>query len=852
MAKPSASWSLFCFGLIAGLHTLALLPAQGWVQRTTSTAPSARSSSATAYDVYRGVTTLFGGQGAATAPLADTWEYNGTTWTPRVTPVRPSARAGHGMAFDQRRGRAVLFGGQDAGGLRNDTWEWDGTSWQQRTVVGAPPARSLAAMAYDAARGVCVLFGGQGGGQTLLADTWEYDGTAWTLRSVAGAPSARSRAACAYDETRRETLLFGGSDGAQALGDLWAWNGTAWSQKATSTAPAARMDASVAFDGNCGRAVLSGGGDAAGATLPGDSWQWDGVAWSQPAGALPPARQGAVQVHDAQRGQFVLWGGRDAAGFRNDTWELGPSCSRTMAVVTQPVVGQTAQFRYDYPGAAAALHFCFPLVTVRQPLAFAVPIPGFPSIGLCRVDLFSAELAPVLLDGSGSLTTALAIPNHPTLWGFEFDVQAVDLDLYTLALRWAENDLEVTTGPAPAVAAFTATPTSGSAPLTVSFANTSTYATSYAWTFGDGTSSTLPNPPPKVYLGGTYTVTLTATGPGGVSTAQQQIVVSGGNAAPVASFTATPTSGSAPLTVQFSDTSTQSPLWWLWDFDNDGVFDSAQQNPSWTYTQNGWYSVRLVVVNFLGGSSVTRTALVQVGVSVNPALNMVPIAPGTFLMGSTAGNPDEQPVRQVTLTAPFWMGKYEVTQAEYQAVVGSNPSYFQGANYPNAAQRPVEQVSGYIAVAYCQALTASEQAAGRVPPGYQYRLPTEAEWEYCCRAGTTTEWNTGTSLGTSQANFQGGQTAVVGSYAPNAFGLHDMHGNVWEWCLDTYAGYAPGPVSDPFVTGGGYRVIRGGGWNISSTAFYCRSAFRGYDTPGITVSYVGLRVVLAPVLVTVP
>ncbi|MBM3963351.1 MAG: PKD domain-containing protein, partial [Planctomycetes bacterium] len=483
---------------------------------------------------------------------------------------------------------------------------------------------------------------------------------------------------------------------------------------------------------------------------------------------------------------------------------------------------------------------------------------GFPSIGLCRVDLFTADLAPVLLDGSGSLTTALAIPNNPALWGFEFDVQAVDLDLFTLALRWAENDLEVTTGPAPPVASFVATPTSGAAPLTVSFANQSTYATSFAWTFGDGTSSTAANPPAKVYLGGTYTVSLTATGPGGTSTTQQQIVVSGGNAAPVASFTATPTSGSAPLTVQFTDTSTQSPLWWLWDFDNDGVFDSTQQNPSWTYTSNGVYSVRLLVVNYLGGSTVTRSNLVFVGAVLppNPALNMVLIAPGTFQMGSMAGNPDEQPVRQVTLSSPFWMGKYEVTQAQYQSVVGSNPSNFAGAS--NAPQRPVEQVSWFNAVAYCQALTASELAAGRVPAGYQYRLPTEAEWEYCCRAGTTTEWNTGTSLSTSQANFQGalanatypyGQTAVVGSYAPNAFGLHDMHGNVWEWCLDSYALYAPGPVTDPFVTGGAGRVVRGGSWYGFYSASNCRSAGRGSFTPGDSNSIVGFRVVLAPVLV---
>jgi formylglycine-generating enzyme required for sulfatase activity len=245
----------------------------------------------------------------------------------------------------------------------------------------------------------------------------------------------------------------------------------------------------------------------------------------------------------------------------------------------------------------------------------------------------------------------------------------------------------------------------------------------------------------------------------------------------------------------------------------------------------------------------SNDVLLTVGSGPSPLLNMVPIAPGTFTMGSTAGSSNEQPVRQVTLSAPFWMGKYEVTQAEYQSVVGSNPSFFQGANAPNAPSRPVETVLWNSAVAYCQALTAIEQAAGRVPQGYQYRLPTEAEWEYCCRAGTTTEWSTGTSLSTSQGNFDNalGQTAVVGSYAPNAFGLHDMHGNVLEWCLDTYALYAPGSVTDPLVTGGLNRVIRGGSWN--NIDFYCRSATRHLSSPGFTLNSIGFRVVLAPTLV---
>jgi formylglycine-generating enzyme required for sulfatase activity len=255
---------------------------------------------------------------------------------------------------------------------------------------------------------------------------------------------------------------------------------------------------------------------------------------------------------------------------------------------------------------------------------------------------------------------------------------------------------------------------------------------------------------------------------------------------------------------------------------------------------------------------VTNSGLVFAGpITPNPALNMVAIPPGTFLMGTTAGFGHEGPVHQVTISRPFWIGRYETTQAQYQAVMGTNPSYFQGSNAPNSGQRPVENVSWNMAVAYCSALTALEQAAGRVPAGYHYRLPTEAEWEYCCRAGTTTEWNTGTSLNTSQANFQGvlansvygaGQTAVVGSYAPNAFGLHDTHGNVWEWVLDSLLGYSSSaPVVDPFVTGLVDRVRRGGSFDNLSHSGYCRSTRRG-SSNAAPLWACGYRVVLGPIV----
>jgi formylglycine-generating enzyme required for sulfatase activity len=244
--------------------------------------------------------------------------------------------------------------------------------------------------------------------------------------------------------------------------------------------------------------------------------------------------------------------------------------------------------------------------------------------------------------------------------------------------------------------------------------------------------------------------------------------------------------------------------------------------------------------------------------NTGPIPTLKPISAGTFQMGSNAaagapyyGESSTQPVHQVTISYNFWMGEKEVTQAQYQALMGTNPSYFPGAN------NPVETVTWNDAVTYCAALTTQQAALGNVPAGYQYRLPTAAEWEYACRAGTTTEFNTGAALFCNDAKFDfslhsnsscnSSSTVPVGSYAPNAWGLYDMHGNVWEWCLDSYAPYTAGAVTDPFVTGGPTRVIRGGSWGNFSYA--CRSAIRGIYNPGLAYAYYGFRVVLAPVLV---
>jgi formylglycine-generating enzyme required for sulfatase activity len=242
---------------------------------------------------------------------------------------------------------------------------------------------------------------------------------------------------------------------------------------------------------------------------------------------------------------------------------------------------------------------------------------------------------------------------------------------------------------------------------------------------------------------------------------------------------------------------------------------------------------------------------------------MVRINGGTFTMGSFASEVGraadrEGPQHRVTVSS-FYMGKYPVTQKEYQEVMGTNPSNFKGDNLP------VETVSWYDAVNYCNRLSQREG----LTPAYTingtnvtwnsnangYRLPTEAEWEYACRAGTTTPFSTGNNITTSQANYNGNypydnnakgtyreKTTAVGSFSQNPWGLYDMHGNVYEWCWDWYDAYKPDAQTDPRgASSGSGRVIRGGGW--FSNAPLLRSAYRGSNTPSSRYNNIGFRLV---------
>jgi sulfatase modifying factor 1 len=228
--------------------------------------------------------------------------------------------------------------------------------------------------------------------------------------------------------------------------------------------------------------------------------------------------------------------------------------------------------------------------------------------------------------------------------------------------------------------------------------------------------------------------------------------------------------------------------------------------------------------------------------------------PGTFVMGSPPGEPERRPGEdqvEVTLTRGFWAGKYEVTQAQWRRVVGAFPGPFTAGEGDDF---PVYTVNFAEAEGYCRALTDVAHASGELPRDWEFRLPTEAQWEYACRAGTTTATPFGDKLSSTQANFQGkpyngaeegpslGRAAPVGSYPPNAWGLHDVLGNEFEWCRDWSHPRLPGGT-DPDLSDlpARSRVRRGGCW--ADEGWPCRSAFRLRFEPERRHDHIGFRVV---------
>jgi formylglycine-generating enzyme required for sulfatase activity len=239
--------------------------------------------------------------------------------------------------------------------------------------------------------------------------------------------------------------------------------------------------------------------------------------------------------------------------------------------------------------------------------------------------------------------------------------------------------------------------------------------------------------------------------------------------------------------------------------------------------------------------------------------------PGKFIMGSPPGEPERRPAEdqvEVTLTKGFWMAKYETTQGQWKRVVGKLPGELT-AELAEGDDYPVGNVNFAEAEAFCHKLTELGHRSGELPEGWEFRLPTEAQWEYACRAGTTTATAFGDKISSKQANFKGkpyngaepgpslNRAAKVGSYPANAWGLHDMHGNVCEWCRDWYHAKVAGGV-DPDLysakdtalrnrTGDVSRSRRGSCW--ADEGWASRSAFRQRFEPERRYDHIGFRVV---------
>ena len=231
--------------------------------------------------------------------------------------------------------------------------------------------------------------------------------------------------------------------------------------------------------------------------------------------------------------------------------------------------------------------------------------------------------------------------------------------------------------------------------------------------------------------------------------------------------------------------------------------------------------------------------------------------PGSFTMGSPPDEPERRPGEaqvEVRLTRGFWIGKYEVTQGDWKRVSGGLPGELT-AELPAGDDYPVGNVNFAEAEGFCRKLTELAIASKELPGNWEFRLPTEAQWEYACRAGTTTATAFGDSLSRRQANFRGKpynggaddgpslkRASRVGSYPPNAWRLHDMHGNTFEWCRDWYHPALPGGDDpDLYSAKAVSRVRRGGCW--ADEGWPCRSAFRLRFEPERRYDHIGFRVV---------
>lgn len=426
---------------LAALSLCAAAPAQlDWQPVFPAATPSALFHAASAQDILRGRTVLFGGTDGSYIPLGATWEYDGVGWT-ATSASGPSPRYWPRMAFDAARGVCVLFGGSNGS---DETWEFDGVAWTQAAPATVPLGRFAHAMWYDTARGVTMMFGGQAQPSgAVLNDTWAWDGVDWTQLQPATAPPGLWSIEATYDLARDRAVMFAGALGnpptrSQAT---WEWDGANWSQVVTSTTPQARWGNKVAYHLARQRVVMTGG-DIGGGANGADAWEYDGYDWHRlntPSGF--PARNNHALAYDIGRDALVQYGGFPTS---YDTWELvetsaarwsayGSGCPGSSGVAptldaqpgSAPVLGQSLVLEL---GALPPTPLAFVAAGLSDTQSGGVPLPldlsslGMPGCAQFVGDLGLLQAAPA---AGGAATWSIAMPATPSVVGFEVFFQGL-------------------------------------------------------------------------------------------------------------------------------------------------------------------------------------------------------------------------------------------------------------------------------------------------------------------------------------------------------------------------------------------------------------------------------------------
>lgn len=428
------------FGPVLGA-TLVLSAAAhaqaSWTFLTPAIEPSARTNAHGDADLTGLL--MFGGNLGQNTFVDELWKFDGSVWV-NLTPASgsPSARISHAAAFDVARQRLVIFGGWDTNATLADTWEWDGTTWTQITPPSSPPARRWAEMVFDFQSLSIIMFGGYDGANALN-DTWRWDGVAWTQLSPANSPSPRGRHGMAYDAARGRVVVFGGQPGgssAARLGDTWEWDGVDWTQVTTTNTPggAGLLQPGMTYDSLRQRVVISGGYN--GAYLS-NTWEYDGSDWTD-RGAVPGfERAGGLIGYVGSIDKTLAFGGfRSAGGMQQLSAEYQTNAIASYAATAtggcsgaagSPMLGNTGA---PWLGDTFTVQ-----VTGLSPTAIPFVVLGFalqttplaPFGGPGCQGLITPDDAFLVANSGGSASWSPAVPNSPALIGLTFHNQCIAL-----------------------------------------------------------------------------------------------------------------------------------------------------------------------------------------------------------------------------------------------------------------------------------------------------------------------------------------------------------------------------------------------------------------------------------------